>query len=283
MAYVDPLDALWNFDDPAGSEQEFREFLKTAEDPSLRAETLTQIARTLGLRRRFEEVPPLLEEARGLVSERSRPYIRILLEHGRMLNSSGRPKEALPYFLEAWELGNDLDEDELAVDAAHMVAIAEEPEAQIEWNEKAMAKARASEDPRARKWMASLSNNLGWTYYEEGEFEKALALFEEAHEQRKARGGNNERIARYCIGKCLRAMGRLDEALAIQTQVLKDHEAAGTGIGFVEEEIAWCLFLQGHQDQSSPYFATAYRRLSEADALFDEPDRLARLKELAGL
>ena len=44
------VDALWEFDDPAGSEARFRE---------LQAEALTQRARAVGLPRRFEEAERL--------------------------------------------------------------------------------------------------------------------------------------------------------------------------------------------------------------------------------
>ena len=35
----------------------------------------------------------------------ARVRLRYLLERGRVLNSSGKPDEARPLFLQAWELG----------------------------------------------------------------------------------------------------------------------------------------------------------------------------------
>ena len=53
LAAVD-VDALWNYADPAASESRFREALKEAKaDDALILRT--QVARTLGLRNRFEE------------------------------------------------------------------------------------------------------------------------------------------------------------------------------------------------------------------------------------
>src|SRR5262249_52931333 len=52
------FDALWNYDQPAETERAFREALARTEAAALlgyRLELLTQIARTQGLQRRFDE------------------------------------------------------------------------------------------------------------------------------------------------------------------------------------------------------------------------------------
>ena len=46
----------------------------------------------------------------------------------------------------------------------------------LEWHEKAIAFAENSPDPKAQGWMGSLLNNLGWTYYDKGEYAKALQV-----------------------------------------------------------------------------------------------------------
>src|SRR5262249_19421862 len=136
------FDKLWDYDDPVGTELKFRSLLPEAEaagDTALIAELLTQIARTQGLQRDFEGAAATLEQAKPLLeSVGPRARVRWLLEHGRVLNSSGKPAEARPDFVEAWNLALAASEEGYAADAAHMIAIVETPEGQIEWNERAL-------------------------------------------------------------------------------------------------------------------------------------------------
>ena len=114
--------------------------------------------------------------------------------------------------------------DAAAVDAAHMLAIAAESQDEtIRWNERALELAEASDDERAQRWRASLLNNLGWARHDGGDYETALDLFEQALAERQKRGPNQEtRIARWCVARCLRSLGRLEEALAQQRELLAE-------------------------------------------------------------
>src|SRR6185437_2900228 len=133
--------------------------------PDALAELLTQIARAQGLQRRFAEANATLDRAEDLIGgEQARPRVRLLLERGRIRNSSGQPIEARPYFEAAWDLARAQGEEMLAVDAAHMVAIvASDADEQRVWNARALELAEASDLPRALRWRASLANNIGWT------------------------------------------------------------------------------------------------------------------------
>ena len=190
--------------------------------------------------------------------------IRYQLERGRLHNSSGGA-------------------DGYAVDAAHMLAIAAATPAEtIRWNERALALAQASADERAQRWQASLLNNLGWARHDGGEYEAALALFERALTERQKRGPQREtRVARWCVARCLRSLGRLEEALAQQRALLAEGEAAGEAVDFTLEEIGECLLALGRGEAARPYFARAYAALSEdAWLAAEEGARLARLKRL---
>ena len=58
------FDSLWNYDDPAATEQQFRELLPAAEssgDKSYHLQLLTQIARAQGLQRQFEAAHQTLD------------------------------------------------------------------------------------------------------------------------------------------------------------------------------------------------------------------------------
>ncbi len=238
------FDDLWDYDDPEATERKFRQLLPSATtDASYHAQLLTQIARAQGLQRKFDEAHQTLDEVRRLLADDlKQARIRYLLERGRVFNSSKQREQARPFFLEAWELSTSANEDFYAIDAAHMLGIVEPPEQALEWNLKALALAEQSHDMRAQKWRGSLYNNIGWAYHDSGKYEEALALFEKALRWREAQGRLPEiRIAKWCVARALRSLGRLEEALATQQVLLAEHKAAGGKDGYVYEELGECL------------------------------------------
>ncbi|MCB8979744.1 MAG: tetratricopeptide repeat protein [Ardenticatenaceae bacterium] len=285
------LYALWDYNDPAGTAVRFQELLPAvaaSEDRAYHVELLGQLARTHSLRRQFAEAHDLLDQAEALLTdEMIVPKIRCLLERGRCFNSAGEPEKALPLFREAFTLGTAVgtQADFHTIDAAHMMAIAEtQPANQLQWNEAALTLAEASPDERAGGWRGSLYNNIGWTYHDMGDFEKALAIFEKALAWRESQPQKNletVRIAKWCVGRTYRSLNRLDEALALQQTLLAEYEGVGQTDGFVYEELGECLLALGRGDEARPYFAHAYNELSQLDWLAaDEPERMARLKVL---
>lgn len=278
------IDSLWDYDDPAGTEQRFRALLPECADDAQRAEALTQIARTFSLRRRFDDAHRTLDEANSLITnDQSRPYLRYLLERGRTFNSAGQREQASELFTQAWDLAHEIGEENLAVDAAHMLAISEPGERQLEWNLRALDYAEQARDPRARDWLGALYNNLGWTYHAAGEYAKALDLFERAVKVREAKGQATPlRIAHWCVARCLRSLGRIEAALALQRRLLAELQTNGGSDGYVLEEIGECLLALNRADEARPYFAQAYALLSQDAWLAEsEPRRLERLKQLA--
>lgn len=269
------FDSLWDYGDPAATARVFTGLLeREPEAPAAwRAELLTQLARTCSLQKRFEEAEEWLQQA-SAVSDLPRPRIRVLLERGRTLNSSGLRAEARPVFREAFETAVEAGEEGLAVDAAHMLGLAEEPEEAFAWNQRALEMARTSAAPAARRWRGSLLNNLGWTFHDRGDFAQALALFEEAVEARREQGQpKEERVARWCMARALRSLGRLEEALARQQELAGEPED-----GFVSEEIGECLLALGRPSEAQPWFRQAFAKLSQDPWL--EADRLERLRRL---
>jgi tetratricopeptide (TPR) repeat protein len=167
---------------------------------------------------------------------------RVLLERGRVLNSSGSPGAARPLFESAFALASEAGLDHLAVDALHMVAIVAPPSEQVELNSRALSLAEAAADPRAREWRASLLNNLGWTRFDAGEYPAALSLFEEALAAREVQGKAREiGVARWCVARAMRALGRVPEALVAQRELAEWLAAHGLPPDpYVDEEIAAC-------------------------------------------
>jgi tetratricopeptide (TPR) repeat protein len=269
------LDELWDFDRPDLSEERFRAALATA-DAEGAAVLRTQLARALGLQRRFEEGHAELE-----VVIAGTPLVRTYhaLERGRLLRSAGQPEDATPLFETALAEAEAAGLDHLAADAAHMLAITASGEAEIPWAERALAVAQASADPRARRWVASITHNLGWTMHELGRHEEALALFEQALAARQERGEAKPiHIARWTVARELRALGRLDEALAIQRDLAEHSEEDG----YVHEELAELLLASGRGEEAKPHFARAHDLLAADEWLAEaEPARIARLADLA--
>lgn len=279
------IDALWEYGDPAASEERFRAALETARGDR-RLELLTQIARTFSLRRRFDEAHALLDEIEPqLAGAGVRPHVRYLLERGRTFNSAGDKESALQKFILAWERMITSREIDLLVDTAHMLAIAHAGDpAAIKWNRVGLEAARRSADPKARALIPAMLNNTAWDLHELGRYAEALELFEEAEAEWRARERPPQiRIARWSVARCLRSLGRHGEALAILRELEAEHRAAGSADGYVFEEIAENLSAQGEQAQARPYFAQAADELGR-DAWFveHEPARLAALRERAG-
>ena len=281
------IDSLWNYGDPAATEAAFRALLprvgSTWETHSYALELFTQLARTQSLQRKYDECHTILNEVdREATVEMHRVRVRSALERGRAFNDTGKLDEARRCFTAAWDLARAQRLDGLAVDAAHMLAIAATGEEAVEWNLRAIAYADASPDPAARRWLGSLRNNLGWSFVELGRYPEALAQFEEVVRFHEASGRAVPlRIGRYSVAKTLRLMGRVDESLAIQRQVLKATEDQNDPDGYVHEELAECLLALGKGDEARGEFARAYELLSK-DPWFPpaEAARLERIRRL---
>lgn len=181
-----------------------------------RAEVLTQLARVSGLRGEFDGCERLLDEAEPLAAANAVANVRLELERGRMFRSSGDPEAAYPLFQSAFGRAVEAGEFYLAGDAAHMCAIAvDDRKLQEEWTQRGLE--LGEREPTAAYWAGPLLNNLGWTYYDAGEHERALEVFERALAVRKRDPANAAGIAwaQYAVGQTLRSLGRADEAVPL--------------------------------------------------------------------
>jgi len=282
------FDSWWDYQNPDETEQKFQALLDNPEVPehqSYHCQLLTQIARTQGLQRNFEQAHQTLAQAKHLIEHpNSVEKVRYLLERGRVFRSSGNFDEARPLFFEAWELGSRIKEDFHAIDAAHMMAFVEPSEKQLEWNLKALEYVERTDSDKAKRWAGSLYNNIGWTYHDAGEFNKALELFQKALEYMEQRNNTHRiHIAKWCVARALRSLDQIEESLEIQALLLKEIEAKTVpDNGYVHEELGECLWLLDRKDEAKAYFSRAYKTMSQdAWMVENESERLERIKQLS--
>ena len=234
-----------------------------------------QTARSLGLQGRFDEA--WAELAKISAARTPRIEVRLQLESGRLENSRGHRDAAKPYFRQALELAEQGHFEHEAIDAAHMLGIVSAGEEAIRWNELGLRLAAASSNESARQWKGSLLNNLGWTYFNTGDFNSALSTFQAALAfQETAGDAVRIRVAQWTVARCLRALERYDEALAIQHRLIEYPEQ-----GYVSEELGELLLVLGRPDEATPHFNKAYALLAQRlGSVPGEAARLARLKQL---
>jgi tetratricopeptide (TPR) repeat protein len=232
---ADRLRPLWDFDDLEASEQRFRAQVEEEGSDSGRAEVLTQLARVEALRGEFGRCERLLDEAEPLAGSSGVANVRLELERGRMYRSSGDPEAAYPLFQSAFSRAVEAGEFYLAGDAAHMCAIAvDDLELEEEWTQRGLD--LGDREPAAAYWAGPLLNNLGWAYFDAGEHERALHLFERALEARERDPENEAAIAwaRFAVAQALGVLGRSAEALPL----LEQAAAALPAETEIQEELA---------------------------------------------
>jgi len=287
MAQTDTLpnfDKLWNFGDPAATEAKFRELVPQAAasgDSSYYMQLLTQIARTYSLRGKFGDAHRMLDEIEPkLTPDLKLARVRYLLERGRTYNSAGVLDKAAPVFLEAYELGASIDAWRFAVDAVHMVAIAQtEPAKQVEWNLKGIALAEAHDQ---KGWLDALYNNIGDSYLRLGEYANAHKYFHLLAERQKARSGEADMFTLKDEAKALRLMGKPGEALKLMQDVYEKLSKDKQDDGWIREELAEDLYALDRKSDAKQHFIKAYELLSQDDYCIKfETEKLKHLKEMS--
>ena len=258
------VNALWDFGNPALTEQRLRAAQATANaDDALILQT--QIARSYGLRGDFVQAQALLDAMQPqLAGASAEVRVRHALESGRTLSSATHPPasqtpevkaRARDAYLRAHALAREARLDGLAVDALHMMAFVDtDPAAQLAWDQQALALVEASDQPAAKRWEASLRNNLGMALHGLQRYDEALAQFQQAVVLRE-RGQDAEatRVAHWMVAWTLRALGRNDEALAIQLRLEREGDAAGAPDAYVFEELELLYRARGDEPRARHY------------------------------
>lgn len=248
--------ALWDYGQPAASEQRFRAALATATgDDALILRT--QIARTYSLRQRFDDAQAELDAiAPQVAAAGDEVKVHALLERGRTLRSAGRPADARPLFVQAVELAERAGLERLAGDAMHMVALVETTvDGRVAWHRRTIAFARAARDPQARGWEAPALNNLGVALREAGRLDESLAAFRDAEQAyaRRQPDGEPVLVARWQVANVLRLQGHVDEALAMQLALEAAFAARGAPDPYVFDELARLYEAKGEAARAAAY------------------------------
>lgn len=259
------VSSLWNFDDPEQTEQRFRLALTTLSgDDALIVQT--QIARTFGLRRDFPRARAILADIEGALGHAG-PEVRVRyhLELGRSFASAAHPiasqtteakDTARSCYARALDDAKAAQLDALAIDAVHMLAFVDTaPDEQLKWGREALAIVLASHQDAAKKWEASVRNNIGYALFQLKEYAEALAEFQRALVLReKAQNTGAIWIAYWMVAKTLRAMDRTDEALDIQLRLERERDAAGLPSPYVYEELEALYRLKKDDTRADWYF-----------------------------
>jgi tetratricopeptide (TPR) repeat protein len=279
----DRLRPIWDFDDLDATERRFAALLDAEESGDGRAEVLTQLARIEGLRGDFRAGDGRLDHAVALEPTGSAAIARIDLERGRLRRSGGDAASALPLFVSAFTIAVEGGCDFLAADAAHMAGLAA-PDGHgfEEWTKRGIQLAEQSD--AAAFWLGPLLNNLGWHYFEDGRVDLALDAFERALRARERRPEDSAAIAiaRFAVGKALRALGRSSEAVPLLEQAVAWAEQSRAPDGWFHEELAEEYAAVGRAADAREQALLAIPLLEAADPSFAEDvERSMRLRELA--
>jgi tetratricopeptide (TPR) repeat protein len=267
------VDRLLDFRDPALSELRLRNVAQmTNGDNRLVAQTL--IARTHGLRRDFATARSVLDGMKPqLATAGSEVRARHAIELGHTLvSATHKPEQLTPdareqaraAYLAAASIARGASLDALAIDALHMMAFVDAaPDDQLRWNREALQIAERSTQRKAQAWQAALRNNVGHALQRQGRHEEALAEFRRALVLREQMPQQRPlRVARWTVAWSLRALNRIDEALAIQQQLERDGDADGTPDPHVFDELV--LLYRAKGDETAAARSAERRRAVDA-------------------
>jgi tetratricopeptide (TPR) repeat protein len=223
------IDRLWDFSNPAASQERFQE---AADDDTLpahvRAVMATQLARALGIQGKGVEAFEVLDSVvtGGIPSddpERDAAEVRarVAIERGRILAAADRRPEAVPELTRGVRQAALAGSPFLVLDALHMLALNDEGHEE-EWAAEGFDVLEGSHDPRVLRWGVALHNNLGWTMHDGGRPEAALGHFQLAVDAADRYGTTEQQhVARWSVARCLRTLGRTDEALELQRELAR--------------------------------------------------------------
>ena len=232
----------WDFADPAATAEHFRR--AADEEPTNEASAVlrTQQARATGVAGDFEAASRILEEieSAGLDESATHARARLAIERGRVLNSTGDPAACRGVLRRSPSPGHGRRRwwarPRRPAHERYRRQRSRRTGSSPALERAGAVRGRGVRGPAIRRWRGPVLNNLGWDLHDAGRPEEALAVFERAVEVREEAGQAAEAlIARWCVGRTLRTLGRYDEALALMRELAAE---PGAREEYVHEEIA---------------------------------------------
>jgi hypothetical protein len=229
----------FDFDHPAETEARFLAFARETQDEAAAAEFLTQAASAQGVQGRLEDAQATLARSGAEGSANARLRARFALERGRLLRRAGDRTGATEHFLRAYALALESNQDALAADAAHMMALTSAPELAEEWVDRGLAAALGSESTVARAWAGTISYNWAMVLSERGDHTRAaLYLARSLTEREKQSDAELIRATEFALAHELALIGSTRQARAILERLLREARAAGVETSEIEAELA---------------------------------------------
>jgi tetratricopeptide (TPR) repeat protein len=291
---------LWNPLNAGASEIDLRALLPAAQvaaqkndlDRGYLIEVYLHIARAQTAQNKIAEARLTLAEAEKLLVEplpddlTESIKIKWLIEKGRLYISEKTPSQARAVFEQAYDLANQSGQDHFVVDVAQMMAIIEPQKTQQNWIMKAIEIAEKSQQSSAKRTLGSLYASLGWKQFDLHQYEKSEETFRKSLRHFQDHGTEREIfIAKWSIGRTLRAMNKTESALVIQKELLSELGLGGSQgrshDGRLYEEVAECLQTLERSAEAQLYFELAYKEFSNDEWVTDnQPVKLKRMKDL---
>ena len=295
--------------DPVKAQVKLERLLKKSLDAKkwdLYGQIASQVALVQAMQQKFDDAYATLDRADALLSnnyvlaeirihfERARVmYQEDLFLHGKVI----RFDEIYEKFHKSYTLSLSGNHDYEVINAAHMIAIIVPNQAQkIFWNNVALNLTLQTKDPKAGGWLGPLYNNLGQNFFDAGQYEKSLEIYQKALEFFKQdKDVSRLRVAQWTIGRCLRMLGRIDEALVIQQDTIKACNLALSKKsldmpeslfyltrGFMYEELVFLSQIKNNHDDVVMYARLALEDLGK-DMMFvkTSSERIKKLESLA--
>lgn len=277
LAQLQEADALFG----ARKYDEAKEaYLKLVDGPD-RVEAMAQVARCFSIAGKLDEGQPWLDRAREAGSpDEPNGWSRYLGVRGIFERERGDRETAKKTFVEMLDYCERHELWRRAIDAVHHIAIIDPDPA---WGLKGIAAAEKLNDIG---WLAVLWNNLGATYEDLKQFDKALDAYLKAREYHHAGNDDGRKLAAdWAVAHALRLCGRLDEAKPQLESVVERGDAEWAG--YALNDLGELYAAQGRRAEALGTSELARRRLVEAGMEEHWPDILrqidARISGLIGV
>lgn len=285
LAYFPDLENSWRPHDLVWTESNLRSQLEAERglNHARTIELLAKIARVRGLNGDLVSARLLLDEALDLLAKTDgvpSTQLRLLLEQGRFFALSRSSLKSQALFLQAWEMAVASKYDFLAIDAAVMLFTVAPLKGQNDWLLRAAQLVDSSADPQVKLWSAQVYMMQGWHAFDLRRYDEALLSFDAAIGATQS-DALPAKVYPPLWGKArvLRALGRIGEALELQTTIRDRMQNRGDVDGHVYLEMAECNQLLSQHHRAREFFELAHASLSTDNWYVDNrSDELARMK-----